>query len=180
MKTMIIALKCSLRSIVSLLKDLPRKSFEPWGRWADRIAVEFETSDVPLYMEKAELLVKDGRYTRKQFNGYYKEYLDGLEMDDKVELGSLVYKFDPPYEIQKVIDNGPNRVLVSSRGEATSPQEALQIHGISPVFVFIRGDGWSLGAPHQYAHVAEDLWADQWKLVLDLRTGDAKPWTKRE
>ncbi len=61
------------------------------------------------------------------------------------------------------------RVVVSSNGEAISPFRAKSDHDIQPEIIYVRDDGWALGAPKQFASVAFDLWAGNWvdSWVLD-------------
>lgn len=56
---------------------------------------------------------------------------------------------------------GPNRVVINLEGEATSPSRAAQ-KGIYPEVIFIREDGWSLGAPAHLEEAARQLWPDEW------------------
>ena len=73
--------------------------------------------------------------------------------------------------------HGPSRVMVSEF-EATRPETAKGAHGISPDIIFIRDDGWSLGAPKALAEAAEALYPEQWTHVL-LRPS-TKPYTYQE
>ena len=61
----------------------------------------------------------------------------------------------------------PTRVMVRE-GCATNPQAALRDHGIEPDVIFVRNDGWMLGAPIHLALQAQRLWADQWVNILYL------------
>ena len=59
--------------------------------------------------------------------------------------------------------HGPTRVLINEEGEAVPPARAMDIPGMKKIsVVFIRDDGWSLGAPEHLRHVAEEMWQDQW------------------
>ena len=66
---------------------------------------------------------------------------------------------------KQIIANGPRRVLVESNYGVT-PQRAKEIYDIEPDIVFIRNDGWSLGAPDHLADKAEKLMASRWIGVL--------------
>lgn len=55
----------------------------------------------------------------------------------------------------------PTRVLTSVAGEATTFQRALE-KSVTPDIIFIRNDGWTLGAPKQYERVAFKLWENEW------------------
>lgn len=75
---------------------------------------------------------------------------------------------------QSLLHRGPHRVVVDPDGYAVHPVKAEAIHRIKPVVVFIRGDGWTLGAPEQFRDVAENLWRDEWQYVFDVKRGDMK------
>lgn len=64
----------------------------------------------------------------------------------------------------------PRRVVVNEDGYAAPPGEALEVHGITPAVVYIRNDGWTLGAPAALADVAWNLWADSWARLVILPT----------
>ncbi|RKY28536.1 MAG: hypothetical protein DRP83_00615 [Planctomycetota bacterium] len=59
----------------------------------------------------------------------------------------------------------PDRVLISSEGDAILPSRALERNILWDV-IFIRKDGWSLGAPKGLAFAAEALWSDEWVAVI--------------
>lgn len=61
--------------------------------------------------------------------------------------------------------HGPNRVIINIHGEATTPARAAK-KGIRPEVIFIRKDGWSLGAPRKWAYIAENMWKDEWIGVM--------------
>jgi hypothetical protein len=42
--------------------------------------------------------------------------------------------------------------------------------GILSDVIFIRDDGWSLGAPTDLIQVAHDLWPEQWAAVVNVQT----------
>jgi len=67
-----------------------------------------------------------------------------------------------------IIANGPRRVLVEDdRGEfGVTPKCAREDYDIEPDIIFIRKDGWSLGAPDHLADKAEHLWTGSWIGVL--------------
>ena len=54
-----------------------------------------------------------------------------------------------------------HRVVVSVEGEAC-PEAGARDLGFVPVVVFIRSDGWTLGAPARFVDVAYGMWADEW------------------
>jgi hypothetical protein len=66
---------------------------------------------------------------------------------------------------------GPIRVLCAADGHATDARQAERLYGVRWEIVFLRGDGWSLGAPRgPLAAVAERLWAEHW--THWMRRGD--------
>ena len=54
-----------------------------------------------------------------------------------------------------------NRVITDDEGTGQAPRRAAE-KGISPEVVFLRKDGWTLGAPRQYESIAYDMWSDEW------------------
>lgn len=57
--------------------------------------------------------------------------------------------------------SGPNRVVVNEEGEAI-PLKKAEEKGITVDVVFVRKDGWTLGAPESLEMTAFSLWADEW------------------
>ncbi len=55
-----------------------------------------------------------------------------------------------------------DRVVVNSDGFAVSARDAFNHHGICAKVIFLRADGWSLGAPAELERVALATWADHW------------------
>jgi len=78
-------------------------------------------------------------------------------------------------EIEQILKgikaNGPDRVVINEYGDAVPSQRAREAHNITPIIIFIRHDGWSLGAPDPYERIAYELWKDEWSHVL-LQSGD--------
>jgi hypothetical protein len=75
-------------------------------------------------------------------------------------------------EIRRRVESaGPDRVLVDQDGGAMSPARARMDFGIRPEVVFIRNDGWALGASRGFEQVAYSLWADSWAARMDLVEG---------
>jgi len=62
--------------------------------------------------------------------------------------------------------NGPTRVVVSGDGEAKPPLKAKREDDIEPDIIFIRDDGWSLGAPAVFKEVADGMCAGDWVCVI--------------
>lgn len=54
----------------------------------------------------------------------------------------------------------PRRVLLET-GEAVPPARAKEL-GASFEIIFIRADGWSLGASANLKNQAYEMWKDQW------------------
>jgi hypothetical protein len=78
--------------------------------------------------------------------------------------------------IRSIIAGGPDRVVINASGEATSSTCARNEYKIAPTVIFVRDDGWSLGAPEQFRHVARDMWSDKWVAKL---TWDGGKWLSR-
>ena len=68
-------------------------------------------------------------------------------------------KFDDV--VHHVLRDGPDRVMIS-QDEAVSCRRAREQYGVSPTVIFIRKDGWALGAPRQFEWVAYCTWSEQW------------------
>lgn len=67
---------------------------------------------------------------------------------------------------QEICKNGPSRVIINSEGEATTPRQARENYQIVPDIIFIRKDGWSLGARKEHARIAAEMWKDEWLYFL--------------
>ena len=61
---------------------------------------------------------------------------------------------------------GPDRVVINTHGDATTPRIAKESHSILPVIIYVRGDGWSLGTPAMFDTVAQRLWDKEWVAVI--------------
>jgi hypothetical protein len=68
----------------------------------------------------------------------------------------------------------PNRVLINAGGEAIPMKRALQ-QGIVADLIFVRNDGWSLGAPGYLEQEAYSLWSDEWLLIYHVPTDVSLP-----
>ena len=68
---------------------------------------------------------------------------------------------------QIVNAKGPDRVVIDREGEALPPERAKRDHNVVPDVVFLRDDGWTLGAPRSLADVARSMWAGDWVGVMD-------------
>ena len=61
-----------------------------------------------------------------------------------------------------VRQHGPDRVVFNEAGEAKPWRKAFRDHRVVADVVFIRRDGWTLGAPRGLEAIAESLWGDEW------------------
>jgi len=58
-------------------------------------------------------------------------------------------------KLDDVVRLGPTRVVINEQGEATTYVRALTEYNVNYDVVFIRDDGWTLGAPSHLEAVAE-------------------------
>jgi len=73
--------------------------------------------------------------------------------------------------IEKIKRNGPDRVLVDEDGETVTPLTAsIHYPDVKIEVIFIRKDGWSLGAHSDLIGQAYDLWADHWAFIWMLES----------
>lgn len=70
---------------------------------------------------------------------------------------------------------GPDRVVINSAGSATTSEHARVRYGITPDIVFLRGDGWTLGAPEDFERVAYAMWRDEWVGFMRRTAKQATP-----
>lgn len=56
----------------------------------------------------------------------------------------------------------PTRVIYSHEGDATTPERARSMYGVEPDVIFLRHDGWSLGAPSRLEGTAHMIWSEYW------------------
>ncbi|RLC88685.1 MAG: hypothetical protein DRJ03_02070 [Chloroflexi bacterium] len=78
---------------------------------------------------------------------------------------------------EKVMERGPTRVVINEEGEATTPMRALA-QRVSVDVIYLRKDGWSLGAPQKLSMVARRLWDGDWvgrlhRIGADVRDPDS-------
>lgn len=78
-------------------------------------------------------------------------------------------------QIRAAMDHGPCRVVIDKEGAAVTPFLAESRHGVSPDIMFIRDDGWTLGAPLTLESVAFGLWSDKWIGYTYLPKRNFKP-----
>lgn len=69
---------------------------------------------------------------------------------------------------QSILDTGPARVLINEHEAVPAPTAYMQ-YGISPTHIFIRDDGWSLGAPEHLVGAARRLWSKNWILEFSIK-----------
>lgn len=62
----------------------------------------------------------------------------------------------------EILHRGPDRVVINESGEATTSRRAREDYGILPDVIFIRNDGWSLGAPAHLERVAYEMHQGEW------------------
>lgn len=61
----------------------------------------------------------------------------------------------------------PTRVIVDRDGYAVSPNQAVKGYGMENIsVVFVRDDGWSLGAPPVFESIAFEMWQSNWKTFV--------------
>ena len=75
---------------------------------------------------------------------------------------------EPEYRETNIFPE-PDRVVINESGEAVHPIRA-QAAGVYMGAIFIRKDGWSLGAHPSLMDVAESLWPDEWLVVIHKTT----------
>lgn len=78
--------------------------------------------------------------------------------------------------VKMIMVHGPSRVMIDP-DEAVPPARAREQYGIIPDVIFIRDDGWSLGAPKGLEGAAFKQWSDSWVAFLRRPATTAKPIT---
>lgn len=79
--------------------------------------------------------------------------------------------------LEAIRKHGPARVVINHHGEAASYRAAMTVHHMLPLTIFVRGDGWTLGAPAGLEMVAYNTWAGDWVGVL-IREDTSVPFTR--
>lgn len=69
----------------------------------------------------------------------------------------------------------PTRVVTDADGSATTPERALRDCKTSYDIVFIRDDGWSLGASFDLERIAYHLWPLEWTHFAFKEDDEPKP-----
>ena len=64
--------------------------------------------------------------------------------------------------IETIMNNGPNRIIVDVEGLGVPTDRAIKEYNEFPDIIFIRDDGWTLGAPARFERVAYEMWKDSW------------------
>lgn len=77
--------------------------------------------------------------------------------------------------VSRIMQFGPDGVVINVHGEATSSRRASRDHEVEPDVIFIRDDGWSLGAPHHLEDVAYKTWSDKWLGFMRRPARTARP-----
>lgn len=68
-----------------------------------------------------------------------------------------------------------DKVVVNRDGLSKRPADAFHQFGEIPRVIFIRADGWSLGASGELEDVALTLWIDQWVAFRRWPDYDRRP-----
>lgn len=84
-----------------------------------------------------------------------------VDLDDEDPVGGNATRSD-------CFLRGVDRVLLDREGTATTPLLAAVRNGVRAEVVFVRDDGWKIGAPKRLEDVARSLWPDQWVEVRRL------------
>lgn len=79
--------------------------------------------------------------------------------------------------IRRIVENGPDRVVVDAQGTAVPPRSACADYGEKVAVIYVRDDGWSLGASWQLAGTAVDMWRDAWLAAIRI-TAEGARWKK--
>jgi len=64
--------------------------------------------------------------------------------------------------VSEIMPFGPTRIVVGEDGHALPPGAAFAQYSIACDVVFVRNDGWSLGAPEYLESVARGMWPREW------------------
>ena len=66
------------------------------------------------------------------------------------------------------------RVLIDKKGTAVHPEMAIKIGSTSDI-LFIRDDGYALGAPQSLMHEAYHMWSKEWTAFYDFNIKKLMP-----
>jgi hypothetical protein len=82
-------------------------------------------------------------------------------------------------DLQTIVDlimqRGPDRIVINADQEAVSSRRAWEEYNITPDVIFIRHDGWSLGARKDLAAQAFGTWSDSWVAFMEKPNRVARP-----
>lgn len=65
-----------------------------------------------------------------------------------------------------ILASGPDRVVVAANGTAVPSFRACRDYEVYATVIFVRDDGWSLGAPAELEGVAEAMYRDAWVGIM--------------
>ena len=85
--------------------------------------------------------------------------MESLKNGDRLEAGIKI-SFD---------SFKPTRVVINSYGDGVTPERAERDYEIKSDIIFIRKDGWSLGAPEILESTAYSIWQNEWKTFIRKR-----------
>jgi hypothetical protein len=77
-----------------------------------------------------------------------------------IEKAQAGYKYAPLPGSSRVAIN--QLVVINEQGTATTTITALDHHGIVADVTFVRDDGWALGAPKIFEHIAYKIGKHRW------------------
>ena len=64
--------------------------------------------------------------------------------------------------LDSIYEDGPTRVMPGTDGETYSAAKSFSMIGKQPDIIFVRNDGWSLGAFDHNEADAYEVWSDAW------------------
>jgi hypothetical protein len=76
--------------------------------------------------------------------------------------------------VRNIMAKGPSRVMVSKTKSTTCRVATTQFH-IEPTIIFIRHDGWTLGANEKFEEAAYKTWPENWIAFLRKPNETAQP-----
>jgi len=87
---------------------------------------------------------------------------------------TVMQNFSVEFVVDAIIGSGPDRVMVQGNF-ATTPRKAREVYKVIPEIIFIRNDGWSLGAPAHLVNEAFMTWHESWSHFLLRGKSKAQP-----
>ena len=76
--------------------------------------------------------------------------------------------------VKRILSNGPDRVMFKTN-EATTLNKAIKKYKINPDIIFIRNDGWSIGAPTSLEGNTYRSWENEWTHYIIKPERKARP-----